>query len=158
MAKGDSDLIFAFDDHYKLAPNYMQILLPASRRKIARFNMAKCEKENVNEGEENAMFKHMHCTLMRCAGPGMCADPVMCAGTLFPNAAGQYRFRPAWRARENEIKVLAMRGYAKKLRARRFEAIHDTTLCKVLHDSTSQRNPEARSDSTMLQIDLQRWF
>ena len=43
------DLIFAFDTHYKLAPGYMQVLLPASRRKIARFNMAKCERENVNE-------------------------------------------------------------------------------------------------------------
>ena len=76
-AKGRRDLIFAFDDHYKLAPNYMQAMVPAGRRKIARFNMAKCENENVNEGEENAQFKAMHCTLLRCPGPGSCADPLM---------------------------------------------------------------------------------
>ena len=48
MAKGGRDLIFAFDAHYKLAQGYMQLLLPANRRKIARFNMAKCDQENVN--------------------------------------------------------------------------------------------------------------
>ena len=163
-AKGRQDLIFAFDDHYKLAPNYMQVMVPAGRRKIARFNMAKCEKENVNEGEENAQFKALHCALVRCPGPGSCADPLMCAGTLFPNAAGEYRFATAWRARESEIKVLARRGYAKKLKARRLETLHDTTLCKVLqstadpHPDETLVTPEARTASTMLQIDLQRWF
>ncbi|MDP6717377.1 MAG: hypothetical protein QGF59_01925, partial [Pirellulaceae bacterium] len=91
--------IFAFDHHYKLAQHYMQLLLSASRRKIARFNMVKCERENVNEGEENAQFKAMHCALVRCPGPGSCADPLMCAGTLFVNSAGEYRFATAWRAR-----------------------------------------------------------
>ena len=37
--------------------------------------MAKCEKENVNEGEENAQFKAMHCALVRCPGLGSCVDP-----------------------------------------------------------------------------------
>ena len=78
--------VFAFDSHYKLAQGYMQVLMPASQRSLARFNMAKCEKENVNEGEENAQFKAMHCTLLRCPGVGLCADPLMCAATLFPNA------------------------------------------------------------------------
>jgi len=113
-AKVLRDRIFAFDPHYKLAAGHMQLLLPASRRKIARFNMARCEKENVNEGEENAQFKAMHCTLLRCPGPGSCADPLMCAAALFPNARKEYRFWPAWRARESEIKTLARRGYEKK--------------------------------------------
>ena len=43
-AKVPQNRIFAFDAHYKLAPGYMQVLLPASRRKIARFNMARCER------------------------------------------------------------------------------------------------------------------
>ena len=70
---------FAVDPHYKLAAGYMQLLLPANHRKLARFIMAKCERENVNEGEENAQFKAMHFTLLRCPGPGSCADPLMCA-------------------------------------------------------------------------------
>ena len=82
--------IFAFDPHYKLAAGYMQVLLPANRRKIARFNMARCERENVNDGEENAQFKAMHCTLIRCPGLGSCADPLMCATALFPNMKGEY--------------------------------------------------------------------
>ena len=164
LANRGRDRLFAFDGHYRLAQNYMQLLVPASRRKIARFNMTRCEKENVNEGEENAQFKAMHCALVRCSGPGSCADPLMCAGTLFPNAMGEYRFATAWRARESEIKVLAMRGFAKKLQARRFEGIHDTTLCKVLQSTVEPRpeqapaTPQARTASTLLQIDLQRWF
>ena len=106
----------------------MQLLLPANHRKIARFIMAKCERENVNEGEENAQFKAMHCTLLRCPGPGSCADPLMCAAALFPNAKGEYRFMLAWRARESEIQMLARRGHEKKQKARRFETLHDTTL------------------------------
>ena len=57
-----------------------------------------------------------------------------------------------------------MRSYAKKLQARRFEAIHDTTLCKVLQSTVEPRpeqapaTPQARTASTLLQIDLQRWF
>ena len=80
--------VFAFDPHYKLAQGYMQVLMPGNQRGVARFNMANCEKENVNEGEENAQFKAMHCTLLRCPGVGLCADPLMCAATLFPNAQG----------------------------------------------------------------------
>ena len=64
MAKDGRGVIFAFDAHYKLAQGYMQLLLPANRRKTARSNMAKCEKANVNEGEENAQFKAMRCTLV----------------------------------------------------------------------------------------------
>lgn len=56
-ATGRRCLIFAFDAHYKLAPNYMQVMVPAGRRKIARLNMPNCEKGDANEGEENAQFK-----------------------------------------------------------------------------------------------------
>ena len=71
---------------------------------------------------------------------------------------------PAWRARESEIKILARRGHEKKQKARRFETLHDTTLCKVLqstaesHSEEPLATPEARAASTMLQIELQRWF
>ena len=78
--------------------------------------------------------------------------------------AGQHRFRPAWRARESEIKILARRGYEKKQKARRLETLHDTSLCKVLQ-STAEPNPEepaatpeAFAATRMLQIDVIRWF
>ena len=135
----------------------MQVLLPATRRKIARFNMVRCERESVNDGEENAQFKAMHCTLIRCPGFGSCADPLMCATTLFPDAKDEYRFRPAWRARESEIKVLARRGHEKKQKARRFESLHDTTLCKVLQTNAAS-HPDEPLAPTSLQVELQRWF
>ena len=46
-----------------------------------------------------------------------------------------------------------MRGHEKKMKARRFETLHDTTLCKVV-----QSTDNANAASRMLQIDLQRWF
>ena len=164
MRKALTKEIFAFDGHYKLAQGYMQVLKPGHLRSLARFNMSKCERENVNGGEENAQFKAFHCSLVRCPGVGMCADPLMCAPTLFPNSHGSYRFQPAWRARESEIKTLARRGYAKKMKARRFETLHDTSLCKVLQSNRDrdaekpEYTPEARTASRMLQIEIQRWF
>ena len=111
---------------------YAQRLKPSSSRSIARFNMANCLRENVNEGEDNAQYKAFHCSLMRCQGPGACADPMMCSTTLFLGKDGKHRFRPAWLAREAAIKTLARRGQAKKQTARRLETLQDTTLCKSI--------------------------
>ena len=119
---------FAFDAHYKLAPGFMQVLRPGHRRCLARFNVPNCLRENVNEGEESAQFKASHCSLLRCPGVGMCADPLICAPNLFPNSNGVYRFRPAWRARQAEILALALRGQEKKRKAHRFETLHDASL------------------------------
>ena len=47
---------------------------------------------------------------------------------MFPNSKGIYKYRPSWRARQAEILALAMTGYEKKMKARRFETLHDTTL------------------------------
>lgn len=49
--------IFAFDAHYKLAQVYMQVLKAGESRSLARFNMAKCERENVNGGEHGAAHR-----------------------------------------------------------------------------------------------------
>ena len=58
--------------------------------------------------------------------------------TLFPsndagkNAATPKRFRPAWKARRAEIKVLAHRAAEKKSYAERVCVLRDTTLCKSM--------------------------
>ena len=79
---------FAFDAHYKLAPGFMQVCRQSHTRALARFNLPNCLRENVNGGEENAQFKAFHCSLIRCSGAGMCADPLMCAPTMFPDSKG----------------------------------------------------------------------
>ena len=83
---------FAFDAHYKLASGFMQFFRPSQRRCLARFSVPNCLRQNVNEGEENAQFKAFHCSLIRCRGVGMCADPLMCAPTMFPNNKGVYKY------------------------------------------------------------------
>ena len=103
----------------------------------------------------------------------MCADPLMCAPTLYPNSKDIYRYRPAWRAREAEILVLAMRGHEKKMKARRCGTLHDTSLCKVLHIDAADENADddnaegdnaqderaaKRAADRILQIDVQRFF
>ena len=103
----------------------------------------------------------------------MCADPLMCAPTLYPDNKDIYRLRSAWRAREAEILVLAMRGHDKNMKARRFETLRDTSLCKMLQidaaaenaddDNAQDENAEEENaaDHTacrLLQIDLQRIF
>ena len=160
--------LFAFDAHYQLAKDYVQELKVGPKRAIARFNMPNCLRESVNEGEENAQFKAAHCSLLRCPGAGRCADPLLCAPTLFPGKDGRRRFRPAWRARDREIVILALRGQAKKLQARRLETVHDTSLCKTWRAARggSESASAADHDSTQtdvlagkpLQIELQCLF
>ena len=125
----NAGLLIPFEAHYKLAGNYAQrVKLRATV--ITRYVGPNCERETVNEGEENAAYKACLCSLLRCPGPGQCSDPLMCRDVLFTNAAGRYCFRPHWRAREAEILVLALRAHEKKLRARRVEVLTGTTLCK----------------------------
>ena len=93
---------------------------------------------------------------------------------MFPNSKGVYEYRPAWRARQAELLALAMTGYEKKMKARRFETLHDTTLWKVYkptrvlqstessHADTDTQpeedTPESKAMRRMLQIDIQRWI
>ena len=131
----------------------MQVIKSRNRISLALFNIPNCVRKNVDEGKENAGLKASHCSLLRCPGVGMCADPLTCAPTLYPNSNGVYRFRPAWRAREKEMLLLAMRNHEKKTRARRSETLRNTSLCKVI-----QSIYDANVACRMLQIDLRRWF
>ena len=112
----------------------------------------------MNEGEENAAYKAFHCLLLRCPGPGQCADPLMCQEALFPNAAGRFCFRQHWRAREAEILVLAARGNEKKLRARRLETLADTTLCKGQPVGKRGGAPEHIVEAALCRIEVLRIF
>ena len=87
---------------------------------------------------------------------------------MFPDSKRAYKYRPAWRARQAEILALAMTAYGKKMKARRFETLHDTTLWKVhtptlvLQSTESSHadadTPETKATRRMLQIDIKRWI
>ena len=158
--------LFPFDAHYQLASRYIQVLRTGPKRHVARFTLPSCKRENVNEGEDNAQFKSFHCSLLRCKGPGQCADPLMCASTLFTDKTGKRGFVASWRARESEILTLARRGHCKKERARRLETIFDTSLCKVRNaeaagsarDHEGELAPDSNRALRLVQVDLQRLF
>ena len=53
-AKLFRDCMFAFDSYSILAPGYMQVHMSARRRKIVRFVVGRCERENEHEGQEKS--------------------------------------------------------------------------------------------------------
>ena len=164
--------VFPFERHYKLAGTYMQAIRKKTDR-VTRYVGPNCVRETVNGGEENAAYKAFHCSLMRCRGPGHCAEPQMCSSVLFPNAAGVFTFKASWRAREAEILTMASRGRAKKALARKLEVLADTTLCKVCNNSDALQRADDESENAkrartlgnmspflarLLQMEVQRYF
>ena len=43
----------------------------------------KCPLPSLNNGEDNAVFKSLIGTLIKCPGPGHCADPLFCKAGFF---------------------------------------------------------------------------
>ena len=96
----------------------------------------KCPSPAEHDGEENAAYKSIVGTLFVCTGPGRCADPLICAPTLFP-APGAARhplvfcFRQQWKARRAELEVLAVRAVTATDAAKRIPVLLDTTLLRA---------------------------
>lgn len=115
--RGQTDLqraddVFAFDAHYALAGRYGQKLDRHTNRLVV-MEALKCPSPELNCGEDNAAYKCVIGTLLRCPGPGRCADPLMFAPALFPvpgkrHDPQQYCCRQQWKARRAEIEVLAV--------------------------------------------------
>lgn len=124
------DGIFFFEEHYKLSTTYVQILRRNAR--TVRVAGPQCVRRDVNEGEDNAIYKSCFFSTHRCSGVGECANPLVCRPLLFRNSTGQFKFLTAWKARQAEILTLADRAQCKKDKARRISVIRDTTLCKCM--------------------------
>ena len=99
---------------------------------IPRIVGPQCRSVSTNQGEENALYKHLLCTPICCRGQGQCADPRNFQPFLFPNADGRFTFKQRWKARRAEIEVLAVSGCEKLKRAKRIPVIQDTTVWKRL--------------------------
>ena len=134
-----------FDNHYSLARSYVQVLL--KHPKTVQNVGPQCKRNDVNQGEDNAVYKAYFHSCIQCAGPDDCANPLMYQALLYPQIddIDKYlamlqsepgtqrittRFAPAWKARRYEIAMLADRASAKRDRARRINVIHDTTSFK----------------------------
>lgn len=166
-----------FDSHYAMSRNYVQVLYrhPKTVQNVG----SQCQRSDVNQGEDNAMYKAYFHTCIRCPGADECANPLLCRTLLYPQDEDVDRhlallqsspekqrtigrFAPAWRARRYEIEVLADRAAAKRERAKRIDVIHDTTTYKgvripkqVLHANTDVAT-ERIFETRMLQITIQQ--
>ena len=74
---------FLFDSHYALAASHWQQLVTDGHAKLVVMEALKCPMPNVNNGEDNAVFKSLIGTLLKCSGQGHCADPLNCKTAFF---------------------------------------------------------------------------
>ena len=74
---------FLFDSHYALAGSYWQHWVTEGKSRLVVMEALKCPLPNLNKGEDNAVFKSLIGTLMKCPGPGRCADPLLCKAGFF---------------------------------------------------------------------------
>ena len=78
-----ADHCFLFDSHYALANSHWQQLVTDGVSKLVVMEALKCPLPSVNNGEDNAVFKSLIGTLIKCPGPGHCADPLFCKPGFF---------------------------------------------------------------------------
>ena len=74
---------FLFDSHYALAASHWQQLVTDGHAKLVVMEALKCPLPSLNNGEDNAVFKSLMGTLIKCPGPGHCADPRFCKAGFF---------------------------------------------------------------------------
>ena len=74
---------FLFDSHYALAASHWQQLVTEGHAKLVVMEALKCPLPSLNNGEDNAVFKSLIGTLIKCPGPGHCADPLFCKAGFF---------------------------------------------------------------------------
>ena len=74
---------FLFDSHYALAASHWQHLVTDGHLKLVVMEALRCPLPSLNNGEDNAVFKSLFGTLIKCPGPGRCADPLFCKAGFF---------------------------------------------------------------------------
>ncbi|MDP7179354.1 MAG: hypothetical protein QF749_13805, partial [Verrucomicrobiota bacterium] len=152
--------VFLFDEHYDLSSHYMQIRRKRPHR--VRIVGPNCPRVSVNDGEDNASYKSLFFSIVRCSGEGECCAPTNFRSLLFPrldlplaqadckhgsasdrscrscaDTVLQSTCAEQWRARATRtFKVLAPRATAKLKSARRIATLADTTLFKGTKGAT----------------------
>jgi hypothetical protein len=125
-----------FDKHYPMSKTYV-------KHAHAVQNVgSQCARSDVNQGEEDAIYKSAFWTCVHCPGSDECANPLIYGPMLFPydedidesnNAdkpTATKRFAPAWKARRAEIEVLADRAALKHDMAKRIGVIRGCAAFK----------------------------
>ena len=124
--------IFRFEPHYAMSQSYCQRIRTPARLPV--LEALKFQPPGETTKEENALYKHIVGSLLRCTCAGSCSDPLLFkpllgrSGSVAKPAKWCWTF--TWKARRAELEVLATRGEEKTARARRVPCIHDTTVTR----------------------------
>ena len=112
---------FLFDSHYALATSHWQQLVVEGKKFLVVMEALKCPVPVLNNGEDNAVSKSLIGTLIKCPGPGHCADPLISRARFFqvivpesctqttaselPHWIDHDRFAPYWLSQEKRIQT-----------------------------------------------------
>ena len=112
---------------------------------IPRLVGSVCPPPELNYGEDNAAYKLMLFSTIRCPGKGACSDALMFQPLQQRTTSAKdcYRFAPAWRALRSRLAILAAKAEQKIDAAGKIAVLRDTATMKLHHEAT-ERQPEAR--------------
>ena len=117
--------VFCFEPHYVLSRSYCQRIRTPAR--IPVLEALRFVPPGESTREENALYKHIVGSLLRCTCADRCADPLLFKPFLERSGSavkpGRWCWKLAWKARRAELEVLANRGEAKKS-SRQTRALH----------------------------------
>ena len=74
---------FLFDAHYVLSTSHWRVLKTDGLCTLVMMEALRCPPASLNNGEDNAVFKSLIGTLIKCPGPGQCANPLFCKAGFF---------------------------------------------------------------------------
>jgi len=87
--------VFLFDSHYALSASHWQELQTIGCCRLVVMEALRCPPPSLNNGEDNAVFKSLIGTLIKCPGAGRCADPLFCSAGFFQvNVFGVKAWKP----------------------------------------------------------------
>ena len=99
-----SEHVFPFDDHYELAKSHWQQLPMHCRAVLPMLEALRCPTPDLNNGEDNTVYKSLVGTLIVCPGPNRCNDPLLFRPAFFPPTDPRTcSCRRQWKARRAEI-------------------------------------------------------
>ena len=133
-------VFFLFDKHYPMSQQYVQTIRPQA--KLPQNVGPHLIRSDVNNGEDNAMWKAFWHSPLQCPGRSECTNPLLCRHVLFPsndedkNRNCAKKFAPAWKAQRAFIEILADRAERKLQVAQRIGS-NCSLLCRTSKQKVS---------------------
>ena len=137
--------IFRFERHYVLFRSYGQRIKTPARTPV--LEALKFVPPGGSTKEENALYKLLIGSPLRCVCAERCSDPLLFKPLLSQMGSAakpaKWCWSFTWKARRAELEVLAKRAEEKTLHARRIPCIHDTTVVRGWLPAAAPDNKQA---------------